>query len=55
MSSAVEKDKIGKWDGSLCMGKGAVGGGQGRLVEKQPLSKDLKEEVREEGTQVFGE
>lgn len=55
MSNAMEKDKLGKWDGSLCMGEGAGGGGQGRLNEKQPLSKDLKEEVREEGTQMFGE
>lgn len=28
MSNAVEKDKVGKWDGSLCMREGAGGGGQ---------------------------
>lgn len=55
MSNAVEKDKVGKWDGSLCMREGAGGGGQWRLNEKQPLSKGLKEKIREEGTQVFGE
>lgn len=54
MSDAVEKDKVGKWDGSVCMREGAGGGGQGRLSEKRLSSKDLKE-VREEATQMSGE
>lgn len=32
--STIEEDKEGTWVGSMCMGRGARGGSQGRLTEK---------------------
>ena len=51
MISAVEKDKVGTWDGSMCKERRAAGGGQEKLNVKQYLSKNQKE-VKEKAMQT---
>ena len=53
MISAVEKDKVGTWDGSMCKERRAAGGGQEKLNVKQYLSKNQKE-VKEKAMLMSG-